>query len=254
MSGYERYWEGRLEKEPNLKGTGHRAFDIHYNELLYQAQEDALNLMLARHQVETEGKRVLDVGSGRGFYVRFFKKIGARTVTGIDITRTGVAYLREIFPDSDFFKCDIGAEQIGINGSYDMISAMSVLYHLVDDIRFEQAIIHLGRLLSNGGYLLITDTFARPLLPSASHARFRTLETYRDLLLEQGVYIVDIVPVYYLLNRTFLPLIGPFMLQWKWLQRRLYEIDKRWREEGRDNGRSMKLMLAQKTSLGPRAV
>jgi hypothetical protein len=60
--------------------------------------------------------------------------------------------------------------------------------------------------------------------------------------------IVDVLPMYYLLNRTFIPKIGPMMLRAKKLQDLLYAIDRRWRAKGRDNGRSMKLMLARKVA------
>ncbi len=251
MSDYKGYWEDRLTREPNLRGTGHRAFGLGYNEILYQAQRDCLELVLAKHRVGIVGKRVLDVGSGTGFYIRFFKEADAGQVVGIDITRASVEYLQRIFPDCSFHICDIGSKRIPVAGPFDVISVISVLYHLVDDARFEQAIAHLAHLLSPDGYLLITDTFAHPLLPSASHAQFRTLETYRELLLQHGLHIVDVLPVYYLLNRPLIPLIGPFLLRSKQLQRWLYHTDKRWREEGRDNGRAMKLMLARKTQSKP---
>lgn len=253
VSEHRKYWEDRLRADPNLKGTGHRAFDVDYNRILYQAQKDCLELMLAKHEVEIGGKSVLDVGSGTGFYVHLFKEAGARTVTGIDIAETSICYLRETFPDSDFLIGDVGAEEVPVTGPFEIVSAISVLYHLVDDDRFEQAVAHLTRLVSGGGYLLITDRFTRPLLPSASHARFRPLGLYRTLLLERGVHIVDVLPMYYFLNKPFLPVVGPFVLRSKRLQRRLYDIDKRWRTEGRDNGRGMKLMLARKTSPGRQA-
>jgi SAM-dependent methyltransferase len=251
MSDYRDYWEDRLTREPNLRGTGHRAFSLDYNEILYQAQMDCLELVLAKHQVKMKGKRVLDVGSGTGFYVRFFKEAGAGQVVGIDITEASVEYLQRTFPNCNFHICDIGSKRIPVAGPFDVISTISVLYHLVDDARFERAIAHLGHLLSPDGYLLITDTFAHPLLPSASHARFRTLEVYRELLLQHRLRIVDVLPVYYLLNRTLMPLVGPFLLRSRRLQRWLYQIDKRWREEGRDNGRAMKLMLARKAEAEP---
>jgi hypothetical protein len=83
-------------------------------------------------------------------------------------------------------------------------------------------------------------------LPVASHARFRPLRTYEALLTEQQMEIVDVIPMYYLLNRTFVPKIGPALLRIGRLREWLYALDKRWRNLGRDNGRSMKLLLARK--------
>jgi len=243
---YRHYWEERLLKHPNLRGTGHRAFSLPCNRVLYQAQRDCLELVLARHQISLQGKRVLDIGSGTGFYVQVFQQAGAARVVGLDIAETSVDLLRRRFPDGEFHVADIGGEDLPIPGPFDLIAAISVLYHLVDNAHFERALENIGRLLAEGGFLLISDTFRLPLLPTASHARFRPLSLYQPLLAQYNVQIVDVVPIYYLLNRTFVPLVGPMILRSKQLQRWLYEVDRRWRAAGRDNGRGMKLMLARK--------
>ena len=245
---YRDYWEQRLSQNLDLRGTGHRAFGLELNEVLYQAQRDCLELILHKHGISLSGRRVLDVGSGTGYYVRLFEQLGAAEVVGLDITETSVRYLRDTFPDRQFHVCDIGGEQLPIDGEFDVVSVISVLYHLVDDRQFERAIANLSRLLVPDGILMVSDTFRTPLLPTASHARLRPLETYERAFSQHRLRIEDVVPMYYLLNRTFVPVIGPWMLRSRALQGWLYALDKRWRAAGRDNGRAMKLMLARKTA------
>ncbi|MEM3433450.1 MAG: class I SAM-dependent methyltransferase [Candidatus Methanomethyliaceae archaeon] len=247
VKDYRHYWEERLLKHPNLRGTGHRAFSLTYNHILYQAQLDCLELILARYHISLQGKRVLDIGSGTGFYIQFFRQAGAAQVVGVDIASTSVDLLRQQFPDSEFYNVDIGSSELPIAGPFDLIAAISVLYHIIDDAHFEQALENIGGLLVDGGFLIISDTFCLPLVPiMASHVRFRPLSLYRSLLSQHNVQIVDTIPIYYLLNRTFVPLVGPLFLRLGWLHRWLYEVDRQWRAEGRDNGRGMKLMLARK--------
>jgi len=246
---YRDYWEQRLVRHTNLRGTGHRAFSLAYNKILYQAQRDCVEMMIDRHKIEISGQRVLDVGSGTGFYVAFFREKGASQVVGLDYTEASVEYLRTTYPDGEFHVCDIGGERLPVSGPFGVISAISVLYHLVDDAQYDRAIANLCLSMADGGAMLISDTFCTRSL-TAAHARFRPLDRYERLLRAYGVEVVDLLPLYYLLNRTFMPILAPRVLGLKWVSWALYETDKRWRAEGRDNGGSMKLMLACKTSAG----
>ena len=133
------YWETRLSGRPNLRGTGHRAFSLDYNTWLYQAQLDCLRLVFARHAVTVRGRSVLDVGSGTGFYIRYYVEQGARPVTGLDITEISVRYLQNAYPQQCFVTGDITAPHLPVSPSFHLISAISVLYHILDDALFERA-------------------------------------------------------------------------------------------------------------------
>ncbi len=242
----QRYWEERLTLNLNLRGTGHRAFGMDYNKWLYQAQTDCLDLLIAQHNIDVAGQRVLDVGSGSGFFVDYFAQRGAGTIYGVDITEVSVAHLRETYPQHTFLTCDIADTQPSIDHDFQLISVMSVLYHILDDTRFATAVTNLAHWLMPGGYLFISDTFAPSLLLTARHARFRTLHEYEQILLEHEIEIVDLIPVYYLLNRTFIPLLGPKLMDLLALGKWFYQFDQRMRNNGKNNRDGMKLLLARK--------
>lgn len=240
------YWERRLASRPNLRGTGHRAFDLRYNRWLYQAQLDCLNTLFQRHSVDVTGRRVLDVGSGIGFYVEHFFNRDAGDVYGIDISETSVNFLQQTFPDATFFVGNIADDSLPLTGPFEIISAISVLYHVVDDGRFTHALDNICSLLSNGGYLVLTDTFRTSLLPTARHAKHRSLETYRAILEQSGLSVIEMVPIYFFLNRTMLPILGPAIINTLDLGRWFYEIDARFRAAGWSNLDGMKMLLARK--------
>lgn len=240
------YWESRLAANISLRGTGHRAFSLEYNDRLYAAQRDCVTQLLDGHGVDLAGGSALDVGSGNGFFVQCWLDQGATTVTGLDITVASVAYLQQQFPQEGFAVADVAAAHLPLNRRYDHVSCVSVLYHVVDDAKFQQALGNLCAAVLPGGTLLVSDTFVPSLLPTARHARFRTLEEYRTVLDQAEMEILEVLPVYYLLNRTFVPVIGPALLNGLRLADPFYQLDRRWRAQGRSNGDGMKFLLARK--------
>ncbi len=242
------YWETRLSDRPNLRGTGHRAFSLDYNNLLYQAQLDCLRLVLARHAVTVRGRSVLDVGSGTGFYIRYYVEQGARPVTGLDITEVSVRYLQNAYPQQCFVTGDIAAPHLPVSPAFHLISAISVLYHILDDALFERALANLCEHLHPDGYLVLSDTFAKSVLPTARHAKYRSLATYRTVLDRYHVKMVELAPIYYLMNRVFVPVVGPFVIDRLGMGALFYRTDQRLRRLGMPNGSAMKLLLARRAT------
>jgi SAM-dependent methyltransferase len=241
-----KYWEERLESHLDLRGTGHRAFNLTYNRWLYQAQQDCLDGLIRQHDLRITRKQVLDIGSGTGFYISYFLQRGASPVFGVDVAETSIGHLQQTYPEGRFFACDISSPTLPFQGPFDLISAISVLYHIVDDVRFGQALDNMCALLGVGGYLLISDTFRDTLLPQARHARFRDLKDYEQAFRRGGVRVIQLVPIYFALNRTFVPFLGPLMINALDLGRWFYRLDTRLRVSGRSNGSGMKLLLAQR--------
>ena len=240
------YWDQRLAANLDLRGTGHRAFDLEYNRWLYQAQLDCLEYVISRNDVAITGRRVLDVGSGTGFYVQYFQRHAAAEVYGVDISETSTRYLQETFPTGFFATYDISDADFPFEGTFELISVISVLYHIVDDERFHSALENICQRLSAGGYLLLSDTFRKPRLPTAKHARPRPLASYQPIFEKVQVQVLDTVPIYYYLNRTFIPALGPRFMSNLKLGRRLYGWDKGLREKGASSRGGMQLLLAQK--------
>lgn len=243
------YWEQRLASRTNLLGTGHRALNLENNLWLYRAQRDCLDQVVAKHALQIAGKHILDIGSGTGFYVDFFQKHNPAAITGLDISETSVLYLKTTFPTHEFYTADISNDRLPVEGAYEIISAAGVLYHIVKDDLFEQALANICRLLVPGGYLFVTDAFEKPLLPTASHARLRPLSAYRPAFEGNGLEILELLPVYYLSNRIYFPLIGPFILNNLRLGKVLYNADRFLRVKGLNNGAGLKLMLARKAGI-----
>jgi 2-polyprenyl-3-methyl-5-hydroxy-6-metoxy-1,4-benzoquinol methylase len=240
------YWDQRLASNLNLRGTGHRAFGLQYNQWLYKAQLDCIESLVEQHDIDIAGQTVLDVGSGSGVYVDYLLRKGPRSLTGVDIAEVSVAHLKQTYPASNFHTLDIANPTWPFEGKFDVITAISVLYHIVEDDSFQMALANLCQRVMPGGYLFVSDTFSTSWQPTARHARLRNLATYEHVLADHGLRMVSLIPMYFFLNRTYVPVIGPWFIDTFDLGRIFYELDSQRRASGRKNGQGMKLLLAKR--------
>ena len=145
---------------------------------------------------------MLDVGSGTGFYVDRWLRLGAR-VTGLDLTEVAVARLTGAFPGARFLRGDIGGALDGVQlepGSFDAASAFDVLFHIVDDAQYALAFRNIAALLRPGGWFLWSDNFLRHGEIRVRHQASRPLAESVRLAEAAGFEIVDRRPMFVLMN------------------------------------------------------
>ena len=148
------YWSSRLNRDFSLRGTGHIAYSEGYNAWMYRAKGRALRRAL-RHVRPTPD--ALDVGVGTGWCLDVLHGMGAR-INGCDIVEESIDRASERFREGEFFRVDISSERIPKEAaSYDLVTALDVLYHVVDDAGWEQAVREIARVLRPGGILIATD-------------------------------------------------------------------------------------------------
>jgi len=196
------FWDRRLSEQFDLRGTGESGLSIAYNQACYALRAATLDRCLRDHGVDPRGRTVLDVGCGTGFFTAFYLARGAK-VTGIDIAPTSIERLRARHPEATFVLADVS--ETPAPGRYDLVNAFDVLYHVVDEGRWEAALAHLADAVVPGGLLLVTDTFMAP-RAEAAHNRMRPLERYRAVLEPRGYRLSAPRPTHVLLNRHLGPL------------------------------------------------
>lgn len=195
------YWQNRLTKKYALDGVGHKSFGEPFNQWMYRVRKRVFKSIVSSHNLSPN--RILDIGSGTGFYIECWKDIGVLSVDGIDITDVAVTRLQERYPDCTFARADIGEPSIPESlkaESYDAISAMDVLFHITDDIRFQNALSNINELLVSGGYLIWSDNFIHGETRDQGHIKHRNLETSLDLLRSSGFEVLLRQPSFYFMN------------------------------------------------------
>jgi SAM-dependent methyltransferase len=195
------YWEDRLQKQYNFKGVGDIGLSRSYNEALYEVRGRVFRRLLHKLPLQPAQTRVLDVGSGTGFYVQQWKRWGATSITGSDLTRIAIGQLGASYPDAVFLQLDIGEPLPSSLAArqFDVISCFDVLFHIVDDARYKQALRNLAALACRGGYLLYSDNF-RPETRRARHQVERSEHLILNTLREAGFEIRSRTPMFVLMN------------------------------------------------------
>src|SRR3954453_7622223 len=95
------YWEQRLADDYSLGGVGFRRLGHRFNAWAYRVRRERFGSAVGRLDLDVAGARVVDVGSGTGFYVTQWLDLGAR-VTGLDLTQVAVDRLRHAYPAASF--------------------------------------------------------------------------------------------------------------------------------------------------------
>ncbi len=194
-----RYWRERLAARPDVRGTGTAGLPLAWQRWLYRGKERAYLALLREAGVRLDHARVIDFGCGTGFFEDVWERQGA-TVAGIDIVPEVVASLASRYPARRYLCADLSAPcDLSALGQAGLVTAIDVLYHIVDDALLAPTLRRLASLVAPGGHLLLTDALAdrRP----AAHVRFRTLEHWRVTLAEEGLELVARRPVFVAANR-----------------------------------------------------
>ncbi|HMC97254.1 MAG TPA: methyltransferase domain-containing protein [Flavobacteriales bacterium] len=195
------YWEQRLERSTGLEGVGYIGLGQPFNAWMYRVRRRTFKRIVSLHMPSRAGRAVLDVGSGTGEYLRSWSELGTASITGTDITNTAVDRLRAAHPEMTIFQMDISAGDAPVSGDYDAVSCMDVLFHIVDDERFAQALHNLRRALKPGGLLFLSDNFQHEKTRHQEHFVNRSLAEYEAALGRAGLRVVARRPMFHLLNR-----------------------------------------------------
>jgi SAM-dependent methyltransferase len=115
------YWERRLQPF-DLSAVGHSGLGIAYNRWLYKVRSVVFRRLL-RTVSPAPDARVLDVGSGTGFYLAEWQRAGYTRLVGSDLTATAVEGLGRRFPGIELVTWDAAAELPFEQSSFDVISS-----------------------------------------------------------------------------------------------------------------------------------
>lgn len=213
------YWRARIAGDGVLANVGQAALGA-YNRYTYPLRLAAFDRALALAGVKPH--RVFDAGFGEGVYLEYWARRGVSHVAGLDFSERAVAASRRRHPEYDLRAGDLSSwADLRSFGGFDVVTAIDVLYHVVDDHAWALAVDNLLRLVSPGGAFLFSDKIpiGAPTRP-APHVRRRPLGWWVERVERAGLALRARVPVFVLMDDPIvsgsLPWLGRLArLQWR---------------------------------------
>ena len=196
------YWDNRHAERYGPESVGYAGLGVPFNIWMYRVRRHVVCREIRQARLELPKCDVFDVGSGTGFYVDLWSRLGARSVTGSDFAPYAVASLRKQFPKHRFCELDITAADMPLElGPFDVVSAFDILYHIVDDTKYARAIRNLSALVRPGGHFLFSENFLPGERESNVHQVSRSCAEITQLLSNNGFEILRRAPLFFLMNR-----------------------------------------------------
>lgn len=195
------YWEDRLGREFSLDGVGYAGLGRAFNAQMYRVRRHGFLRLVRPLVAARSAPDVLDVGSGTGFYVDLWRELGAGRITGSDVTETAVDRLSARLPEHRFVRVDIGAAELPFEpASFDFVSAIDILFHIVDEEAHARAIANLARVVRPGGHVIVSENLYRDAPPPAEHQVGRSEVTILERVRDAGLVLERRAPMFVLMN------------------------------------------------------
>jgi SAM-dependent methyltransferase len=196
------YWDTRHTKRYGPESVGFAGLGVPFNVWMYRVRRHVVAREIRKSGIRLSQCDVLDIGSGTGFYIDLWSRLGARSVTGSDFAPFALAALREKFPAHCVVELDITASERPPDlGQFDLVSAFDILYHIVDDEKYSLAFHNIKALLRPRGYFVFSENFLSGVRESADYQVSRSYAEITPLLAENDLEIVRRAPVFLLMNR-----------------------------------------------------
>jgi SAM-dependent methyltransferase len=206
--GEDGYWQGliRADSPDALDEVGHTDMGRSFNKHAYRVRQRAMQDAVRESGVLEAGGKVFEAGFGVGFYIPLWQRANA-VVMGADISPRAVANVRTRFPSYDLRESDLvslhqWSDWSVLVESFDLVTAIDVLYHIVDDEMATIALNNLAALVRPGGVLLVTEKFPEhdTTVREHVHVTRRPLRWYTDVTNCQRIVVERIAPVFWCMD------------------------------------------------------
>jgi len=128
----------------------------------YTSMELQILKHLRNNKIYVKQSNVLDIGSGSGHWIDFYKTIEVGNITGMDVSYSSFKFLAQKYSKDTNVEIHQGRalEVISnLNGDYDIANAVGVMFHIVDDAEWQDTIFSIADVLKNGGLFIIGGHF-----------------------------------------------------------------------------------------------
>jgi SAM-dependent methyltransferase len=206
----EHYLRPALVRKPRAPYDAASYFDSKYNAIFEEEFSDRVtiwpdfNPLSARHHYNSVENgiiehlvahrprmhpAILDVGSGAGHWIDFFRELfDPSLVVGMELSRRCADELRRKYADEPavvVVEDDVSRAGLRLDQRFDVIVAIGVMFHIVDDDAWQRAVSNLARHLSDGGTMVVGGQFGLT-TRDVGFAPCEEFSTWSELLEAEG--------------------------------------------------------------------
>ena len=128
----------------------------------YNSTENSIIRYLVTRKIP-QAPDVLDIGSGAGHWIDFYLEVlRPERIVGIEISEPCAAALRKKYDGKEnicVIEADITSPDLALNEKFDVINAVSVMYHIVEDQLWMQALKNIANRLKGNGIIVVSGQF-----------------------------------------------------------------------------------------------
>ena len=186
MEDKVQYWIDRHKRlSHKLASVGDVGKTEEENTTLYAWKKRAVfDVLRALGLTDLRNTSLLDAGCGNGVVSEFFWALGA-DITGVDVSDDALDQAALRVPLGTFHRSPLTS--FALQREYDIVFCADVLYHIIDNTAWKQAVERLARHTSPGGYLFVIEDLQPRESSPAHHVRHRTLPVYQQALRAMGL-------------------------------------------------------------------
>ncbi len=174
----------------------------YFNLFFDRVQKFAIDRFLKHENIQVVGRKWLDLGCGRGRWLRHLSTLGAR-VQGIDLSQDAVHHCRRL----GFEVAQGTIDRLPFDSaSFDFVSSVTVLMHLPPPAR-ESAIAELSRVLAPRGLAVVLEATRDTNSP---HVYDMSLSEWHNAFSARGLNLIHVSGHCLGLLRNSLPRWLPF--------------------------------------------
>jgi len=174
------YWEERHRIfHDSHKAVGHTGISAEANAEQYELKRRLILDAIERHTGSPRGKSLLDAGCGIGLLTRKLVEAGF-SVVGADFSAAAIERATSDGVDAEFVVSPLS--MLELDRHFDVVVAIDVLLHVVDDQVWAQTLAALTRHLIEDGLLVIVDWFDDGATELGDHVRPRSMSQYAEAL------------------------------------------------------------------------
>jgi 2-polyprenyl-3-methyl-5-hydroxy-6-metoxy-1,4-benzoquinol methylase len=117
---------------------------------------------LYNNTIDTTTSKVLDLGSGSGHWIEFYKLLGVEEISGIDVSEVSINYLDQKYSSDNhttFYKGKILDIIKDFNETFNIVNAIGIMFHIVDDVEWRETINKIALLIPDNGIFIVGGHF-----------------------------------------------------------------------------------------------